>query len=146
MYGWPAQTTDACLQDTAENKLVYTQLFEAYCALLEGTIESALTQAVQGFSMAEFADMLADRRDQLGAEVRNTQADGVARLSKEVLMYAKLLCHKSQQASLLQDTASSADAGSNLSAVPLNLCSPDVGASCHGSSVVRAKGEKLPLL
>lgn len=59
-----------CLQDTAENKLCYTELFQQYCSLVEGTIEAALSAAVPGFSMDEFAKMLEERHEELGAEVK----------------------------------------------------------------------------
>ncbi|WIA32645.1 hypothetical protein OEZ86_003446 [Tetradesmus obliquus] len=56
-------------EDGDENKLCYTQLFEAYCELLEGSIQRALQAAVPGLSMDEFAAMLGERQEQLGAEV-----------------------------------------------------------------------------
>lgn len=46
------------------------QLFEAYCAVLEGSIQQVLQAAVPGLSMEEFAAMLVERQGQLGAEVR----------------------------------------------------------------------------
>jgi hypothetical protein len=57
------------LQDGDENKLCYMQLFEAYCDLLEGSIQRALQAAVPGVSMNEFAALLGERQEQLGAEV-----------------------------------------------------------------------------
>jgi hypothetical protein len=58
------------LQDADENKLCYMQLFEAYCAMLEGCVQRVLQAAVPGLGMEEFAAMLEERQDQLGAEVR----------------------------------------------------------------------------
>eukprot|EP00878_Enallax_costatus_P032064 GHUV01035160.1.p1 GENE.GHUV01035160.1~~GHUV01035160.1.p1 ORF type:complete len:200 (+),score=85.64 GHUV01035160.1:300-899(+) len=56
-------------EDTQENKLCYTQLFQQYCSLVEGAIDAALTAAVPDFSMDEFAQMLEERQGELGAEV-----------------------------------------------------------------------------
>ncbi|KAF6251572.1 hypothetical protein COO60DRAFT_1464200 [Scenedesmus sp. NREL 46B-D3] len=56
-------------KDADENKLGYMQLFEAYCAVLEGSIQQVLQAAVPGLSMEEFAAMLVERQGQLGAEV-----------------------------------------------------------------------------
>jgi hypothetical protein len=58
------------LQDADENKLCYMQLFEAYCTMLEGSIQRMLQGAVPGLSMEDFAAMLEERQGQLGAEVR----------------------------------------------------------------------------
>jgi hypothetical protein len=46
------------------------QLFEAYCTMLEGSIQRVLQAAVPGLGMQEFAAMLEERQGQLGAEVR----------------------------------------------------------------------------
>lgn len=56
-------------QDTDENKLCYTQVFQEYCELLERTIITALTAAVPGFSLDVFTMMLQQRQGELGAEV-----------------------------------------------------------------------------
>ena len=40
-----------CLQDSEENKLVYTDVFCKYTELLESIIEKRLRQAVPGFDM-----------------------------------------------------------------------------------------------
>jgi hypothetical protein len=67
------------LQDGDENKLCYMQLFEAYCALLEGCIQRALQAAVPGLSMDDLAAMLGERQDQLGAEVGTDAVSGASR-------------------------------------------------------------------
>eukprot|EP00775_Hariotina_reticulata_P003192 gene3192-3470_t len=56
-------------EDTCENKLVYTTIFQHYCELVEHNIEQQLGAKVQGFSMLEFAGMLTDRQQELDAEV-----------------------------------------------------------------------------
>lgn len=55
--------------DSEENKLIYTQLFEEYHTQLERVIESRLCAAVPGFSMSEFMGMLETRQDELFGDV-----------------------------------------------------------------------------
>ncbi len=40
-----------CAQDTDENKLIYTDIFAKYTALVESTIDRKLKAAVPGFEM-----------------------------------------------------------------------------------------------
>eukprot|EP00955_Chlamydomonas_euryale_P077913 363050-Chlamydomonas_euryale.AAC.2 len=49
-------------EDTEENKLVYTDIFSRYTALVERCIEAKLTASVPGFSMGEFMAMLDSRK------------------------------------------------------------------------------------
>mmetsp|Transcript_5536 Transcript_5536/g.16828 ORF Transcript_5536/g.16828 Transcript_5536/m.16828 type:complete len:145 (-) Transcript_5536:1158-1592(-) len=56
-------------EDTEENKLVYTDIFSRYTALVERCIEAKLTASVPGFSMGEFMAMLDSRKDELVMEV-----------------------------------------------------------------------------
>ena len=56
-------------EDTDENKLVYTEVFDRYTGTLESAMEAHLTQAVEGFSMAEFSGMLERRKDELYGDV-----------------------------------------------------------------------------
>lgn len=48
-------------EDTEENKLEYTTLFDEYTSALEDAMETSLGAAVEGFDMTEFAEMLAKR-------------------------------------------------------------------------------------
>mmetsp|Transcript_48120 Transcript_48120/g.103076 ORF Transcript_48120/g.103076 Transcript_48120/m.103076 type:complete len:214 (-) Transcript_48120:220-861(-) len=48
-------------EDTEENKLVYTDLFQKYSDLIEGTLETKLKEAIPGFSMESFTEELAKR-------------------------------------------------------------------------------------
>lgn len=48
-------------EDTEENKLVYTELFQQYSSLIEGILEKQLQQAMPGFVMAHFLEELARR-------------------------------------------------------------------------------------
>ncbi len=57
------------LQDSDENKLVYTELFERYCTLLESNLDAALSAAVPGFDMGGFIGMVEERQDELASEV-----------------------------------------------------------------------------
>lgn len=59
----------SALQDSDENKLIYTDLFARYTSLVENTIESKLKEAVPGFSMAEFSSLLETHRDSLMSDV-----------------------------------------------------------------------------
>jgi ADP-ribosylation factor-like protein 2-binding protein len=58
-----------CSQETAENKLIYMELFHKYTHMIEHVIDSKLHELVDGFSMAEFSEMLDARKDELDAEV-----------------------------------------------------------------------------
>jgi ADP-ribosylation factor 2-binding protein len=53
----------AVFEDTDENKLEYTPIFERYVDALETAIEAHLASAVPGFDMLEFAEMLEARRE-----------------------------------------------------------------------------------
>ncbi|CAK9067705.1 unnamed protein product [Durusdinium trenchii] len=48
-------------EDTEENKLIYTDLFNQYSALIEGHLEKQMTSAIPGFSMGVFLEELAQR-------------------------------------------------------------------------------------
>lgn len=56
-------------EDTDENKLVYTDAFDRYTAMLETAMEAHLAATVEGFSMAEFSGMLETRKDELYGDV-----------------------------------------------------------------------------
>lgn len=56
-------------EESGENKLVYTQIFEEYSNLLEDAISTHLSAAVEGFDMMEFVGMLNARKDELNGEV-----------------------------------------------------------------------------
>jgi len=53
------------LEDTDENKLVYTEIFQSYTGTLEASMDEHLTGAVEEFSMEEFSGMLEERKDEL---------------------------------------------------------------------------------
>jgi hypothetical protein len=57
------------LQDTEENKLVYMELFQSYCELLENIINQHLTAAIPSFNMDWFLEQLEKRESELDAEV-----------------------------------------------------------------------------
>lgn len=48
-------------EDTTENKFEYTAVFNEYTSLIEGLLEKKLSERIEGFSMAEFEEMLAAR-------------------------------------------------------------------------------------
>lgn len=57
------------LQDSDENKLIYTQLFQSYTELIEQGIEARLKEAVPDFDMADFLTLLEERKDELMSDV-----------------------------------------------------------------------------
>lgn len=56
-------------EDAAENKLLYTDLFERYTGLIEGMIMAHLSTAVENFRPEELADLLTTHSDDLVGEV-----------------------------------------------------------------------------
>lgn len=56
-------------EDTADNKLEYTVVFEKYTDLVESTLDARLKEAVPGFSMAQFSKLLQAHKDSLMGEV-----------------------------------------------------------------------------
>ncbi|KAK9814103.1 hypothetical protein WJX72_000732 [[Myrmecia] bisecta] len=56
-------------EDTEENKLVYTQLFNQYTELIEQAIDTRLAAALPDFSMDEFLQMLACRQEELMGDI-----------------------------------------------------------------------------
>ena len=56
-------------EETDENKLVYTELFSKYTAMLEKIMLERLAAAVEGFDMVEFSNMLEARKDELDGDV-----------------------------------------------------------------------------
>ncbi|GIL77984.1 hypothetical protein Vretimale_7379 [Volvox reticuliferus] len=56
-------------EDSDENKLIYTDIFNKYTELVESMIDKKLKQAVPGFSMQEFMSLLESHKDHLMSEV-----------------------------------------------------------------------------
>ncbi|CAE7311906.1 ARL2BP, partial [Symbiodinium sp. CCMP2456] len=57
-------------EDTEENKLIYTELFNQYAELIEGHLERQMASAIPGFSMAAFLEELSRRgEDEIDAAV-----------------------------------------------------------------------------
>ncbi len=59
----------AIFEDTEENKIEYTQIFEKYTAMMEGSLNSLLTAKIPGFSMERFEEMLVKRQDEIMGEI-----------------------------------------------------------------------------
>jgi ADP-ribosylation factor 2-binding protein len=55
--------------DSEENKIEYTALFEEYTGLMERTLEERLAAKVPGFNMRRFELQLVDRKDEIGGEI-----------------------------------------------------------------------------
>jgi hypothetical protein len=49
-------------EDSGENKLEYTTLFNEYQTLVEGLLQQKLSEKIEGFQMEDFERMLEDRR------------------------------------------------------------------------------------
>jgi len=56
-------------ENTEENKLVYTTLFQEYTELTEMYIERRLAEEIEGFSMEEFSAMLETRPDEISGDL-----------------------------------------------------------------------------
>ena len=56
-------------EDTEENKLEYTSIFDEYTETLEAAMMGHLDESVEGFDAAEFFDMLEQREGQLDGDV-----------------------------------------------------------------------------
>lgn len=55
-------------EDTAENKLEYTKIFDDYTKMVEDTLERSLSAAIPGFKMSKLEKHLVAHRDELGGE------------------------------------------------------------------------------
>lgn len=49
-------------EDSSENKLEYTAIFNEYTALIEGLLERKLSEKIEGFQMEQFERMLVERK------------------------------------------------------------------------------------
>lgn len=49
-------------ENTDENKLEYTPIFEAYSAEIEAYIEKAVSREIKGFTVENFGEMMAARK------------------------------------------------------------------------------------
>jgi hypothetical protein len=56
-------------ENTDENKLEYTRIFESYTKMIESFVMESLTAQLPGFSMEEFLGMLQAREGQLDGDV-----------------------------------------------------------------------------
>ena len=58
---------DNCMhfEATEENKLIYTDIFKKYNEVIEAYISQRLTEAIPGFEMERFLEMVAQRKDQI---------------------------------------------------------------------------------
>lgn len=59
-------------EETKENKLEYTDIFQKYTRMIEDVIGSALAEKIPGFKMSDLESMLARRPDDLAGEVFET--------------------------------------------------------------------------
>ena len=56
-------------EDTAENRVEYTAIFEDYTSLMERTLERKLYERVSGFDMRSFEAQLISRKDEVGGDI-----------------------------------------------------------------------------
>ena len=124
----------AIFEDTDENKLEYTPIFERYVDALETAIEAHLASAVPGFDMLEFAEMLEARRE---TEALDGDAfELLATLSDFDAFKELMLAHKAEREALdARDAAGLDSAGVGLSAGVLSVGSVgDGGDGGDGSA------------
>jgi hypothetical protein len=60
----------ADLQDSEENKLIYTDVFNQYCTILESQLEKRLAAVIPGFDMVEFVGLVEARQEEVDPNVR----------------------------------------------------------------------------
>ena len=103
----------AIFEDTDENKLEYTPIFERYTDALETAIEAHLASAVPGFDMLEFAEMLEARRE---TEALDGDAfELLATLSDFDAFKELMLAHKAEREALDARDAAGLDSAGVLS-------------------------------
>ncbi|XP_054567177.1 ADP-ribosylation factor-like protein 2-binding protein isoform X2 [Eptesicus fuscus] len=56
-------------EDTEENKLIYTPIFNEYISLVEKYIEEQLLERIPGFNMAAFTTTLQHHRDEVAGDI-----------------------------------------------------------------------------
>ncbi|XP_033613870.1 ADP-ribosylation factor-like protein 2-binding protein isoform X2 [Fukomys damarensis] len=56
-------------EDTEENKLIYTLIFNEYISLVEKYIEEQLLERIPGFSMAAFTTTLQHHKDEVAGDI-----------------------------------------------------------------------------
>eukprot|EP01027_Heterolobosea_sp_BB2_P023063 GEZU01034075.1.p1 GENE.GEZU01034075.1~~GEZU01034075.1.p1 ORF type:complete len:166 (+),score=57.41 GEZU01034075.1:90-587(+) len=56
-------------EDTEENKLIYTDIFNSYTNTIEKYIENKLISDIPGFSMDEFLEMLSERQEEVSGDI-----------------------------------------------------------------------------
>eukprot|EP00002_Diphylleia_rotans_P016296 TRINITY_DN3171_c0_g2_i3.p1 TRINITY_DN3171_c0_g2~~TRINITY_DN3171_c0_g2_i3.p1 ORF type:complete len:183 (-),score=40.52 TRINITY_DN3171_c0_g2_i3:915-1463(-) len=85
-------------EDSEENKLSYTPIFEEYVRLMEGYLETRLTTEIKGFSMAEFMGLLQSRESEVSGDVFDLLYSlGDFQVFKELMLSEKRVCHQSFQ-------------------------------------------------
>mmetsp|Transcript_46694 Transcript_46694/g.101458 ORF Transcript_46694/g.101458 Transcript_46694/m.101458 type:complete len:197 (+) Transcript_46694:127-717(+) len=83
--------TEHCneFEDTEENKLAYTKLFEEYVGILETYIETRLGAAVPNFDMQAFCAELLKRKDELTLDLDTLGAFGDFEAFKAMMLACK---------------------------------------------------------
>lgn len=56
-------------EEAEENKIVYTEVFNKYVALIEITLEGKLKQKIPGFDIKKFEQMIFKRKDEMNDEI-----------------------------------------------------------------------------
>lgn len=56
-------------EDTEENKLIYTPIFNEYISLVEKYIEEQLLERIPGFNMAAFTTTLQHHKDEVAGDI-----------------------------------------------------------------------------
>ncbi len=55
--------------DSEENKIEYTRIFEQYTTTMEGALDRMLTAKIPEFRMERFEEMLVKRQDEIAGEI-----------------------------------------------------------------------------
>mmetsp|Transcript_22040 Transcript_22040/g.26029 ORF Transcript_22040/g.26029 Transcript_22040/m.26029 type:complete len:184 (-) Transcript_22040:92-643(-) len=55
--------------DTDENKLSYTGIFEEYCSVIEAFLEENVKREIKEFSLSSFGKLVASRKDEICGDV-----------------------------------------------------------------------------
>eukprot|EP00613_Pedinella_sp_CCMP2098_P017843 CAMPEP_0171761454 /NCGR_PEP_ID=MMETSP0991-20121206/48068_1 /TAXON_ID=483369 /ORGANISM="non described non described, Strain CCMP2098" /LENGTH=155 /DNA_ID=CAMNT_0012364725 /DNA_START=14 /DNA_END=478 /DNA_ORIENTATION=- len=56
-------------EDSEENKLSYTQIFQSYCSCIESYLEKRVGEDIENFSLDSFGKMMATRKDEVCGDV-----------------------------------------------------------------------------
>ncbi|KAH0500413.1 ADP-ribosylation factor-like protein 2-binding protein [Microtus ochrogaster] len=74
-------------EDTEENKLTYTPIFNEYISLVEKYIEEQLLERISGFNMAAFTTTLQNHKDEVAGDIFDMLLTFTAFLAFKMFLY-----------------------------------------------------------